>query len=44
MESKLSIIEFRDRIKNNTVIGNPKFKLVSPFGLFRIFGSISRPF
>lgn len=44
MESKLNIIEFRNRIKDNTVIGNPKLKLISPFDLFRIFGSFSRPF
>lgn len=44
MESKLNIIEFRNRIKDNTVIGNPKLKLISPFDLFRIFGSFSKPF
>ncbi|WP_343704831.1 hypothetical protein [Flavobacterium sp.] len=44
MESKLNITEFRNRIKDNTVIGNPKLKLISPFGLFRIFGSFSKPF
>jgi len=44
MESKLNITEFRNRIRENTVIGNPKLKLISPFGVFRIFGSFSKPF
>lgn len=32
MHSKLSISEFRNRLKNNTEIGSPKLKL-SPFGI-----------
>ncbi|MFC0778170.1 hypothetical protein [Flavobacterium sp. HJSW_4] len=44
MRSKLSLIEFRNQIKENTVIGNPKLKLISPFSLFRIFRDFSKPF
>nr|WP_294933035.1 hypothetical protein [uncultured Flavobacterium sp.] len=44
MQSKLNITEFRAKIKNNTVIGHPKLKLISPFSLFKIFGGISKPF
>lgn len=41
VESKLNITEFKNRLKENTVIGNPKLKLIS---LFRIFGGFSKPF
>lgn len=44
MESKLNVTEFKNRLKENTVIGNPKLKLISPFSLFRIFGRFSKPF
>lgn len=44
MESKLSLSEFRDRLKNNTEIGSPKLKL-SPFGVFfNLFGGKSKLF
>lgn len=44
MESKLSLQEFRLRLKNNTEIGSPKLKL-NPFGaFFSIFTSSSKPF
>jgi len=42
MESKLSLPEFRARLRDNTEIGSPKLKL-SPFGLFAGFGG-SNPF
>jgi hypothetical protein len=42
MESKLTLLEFRTRLKNNTEIGSPKLKL-SPFGLFIIFRG-TKPF
>ncbi|MBF4493759.1 MULTISPECIES: hypothetical protein [unclassified Flavobacterium] len=44
MKSKLEATEFRNKIKSNTVIGNPKLKYISPFWLFRIFEGISKPF
>lgn len=44
MESKLSLSEFRARLKNNTEIGSPKLKL-SPFGVFiNLFSGKSKPF
>lgn len=44
MESKLSLQEFRLRLKNNTEIGSPKLKL-SPFGVFfNLFSGQSKPF
>jgi len=44
MESKLSISEFRTRLKNNTEIGSPTLKL-SPFGVFfNLFSGNSKPF
>ncbi|WP_035653264.1 hypothetical protein [Flavobacterium sp. ASV13] len=44
MKSKLNATEFKNKIKSNTVIGNPKLKFISPFWLFRIFKGISKPF
>ena len=44
MESKLSLSQFRERLKNNTEIGSPKLKL-SPFGvLFSLFSGKSKSF
>lgn len=44
MESKLSLSEFRLKLKDNTEIGSPKLKL-SPFGaFFTIFDGSSKPF
>ena len=43
MESKLSLQEFRLRLKNNIVIGSPKLKL-SPLAAFTFFDGISKPF
>ncbi|MNQ45908.1 hypothetical protein D3C85_597050 [compost metagenome] len=44
MESKLSISEFREKLKDTTEIGSPKLKL-SPFGVFfNLFGGKSKPF
>ncbi|OXG07773.1 hypothetical protein BC749_101103 [Flavobacterium araucananum] len=44
MKSKLDATEFRNKIKSNTVIGNPKLKFFSPFWLFKIFEGFSKPF
>jgi hypothetical protein len=44
MKSKLNAIEFKNKIKSNTVIGNPKLKFISPFWLFKIFEGFSKPF
>jgi hypothetical protein len=43
MESKLSINEFRERIKNNTKIGSANLRL-SPLAVFSIFDLTSKPF
>lgn len=43
MKSKLSLSEFRRRLKNNTQIGSPKLKL-SPFAIFTIFDGKSKLF
>jgi hypothetical protein len=43
MKSKLNITEFRNRIKENSIIGSPKLKL-SPFGIFTMFGGTSKTF
>ena len=43
MKSKLNITQFRNRIKENTKIGSPKFKL-SLFGGLTIFGDNSKLF
>ncbi|KQX15420.1 hypothetical protein [Flavobacterium sp. Root420] len=42
MVSKLSLSEFRERLKNNTEIGSPKLKL-SPFGIANGFTG-TKPF
>ncbi|WP_428231124.1 hypothetical protein [Flavobacterium sp.] len=44
MKSKLDATEFRNKIKSNTVIGNPKFKFISPFWLFKVFEGFWKPF
>jgi hypothetical protein len=43
MTSKLSLSEFRNRIKENLDIGSPKLKL-SPLSVFTMFGETSKPF
>jgi len=43
MKSKLSVFQFRNRIKENTKIGSPKFKS-SVFGFFTIFDRSSETF
>lgn len=43
MKSKLSIVQFRDRIKENTKIGSPKFKS-SLLGAFTLFDGSSETF
>lgn len=43
MQSKLSLSEFRTRLKNNTEIGPPRLKL-GPFSIFTIFDGHSKPF
>ncbi|MCD9577515.1 hypothetical protein [Flavobacterium soyae] len=43
MQSKLSLSEFRARLKNNTQIGSPRLKL-SPFSFLTIFDEHSKPF
>lgn len=43
MKSKLNITEFRNRMKENTKVGSPKFKS-SPFGVFTMFSGNSKPF
>lgn len=43
MQSNLNIIEFRNRLKENTKIGHPKIKL-SPFAMFSMFGDSSKKF
>lgn len=42
MKSKLSISEFRNKLKNSTKIGHPQLKIFSPFSLF--FYDSSKPF
>lgn len=42
MISKLSLSEFRTRLKNNTEIGSPKVK-IGPFGIFAAFSG-TKPF
>jgi hypothetical protein len=43
MKSKLSIVQFRNKIKENTKIGSPKFKS-SLFGVFTMFDGSSETF
>ena len=43
MKSNLNIVEFRNRIKENTKVGSPKLKL-SPFGIFTMFGGNSKTY
>jgi hypothetical protein len=43
MKSKLSIVQFRNRIKENTKIGSPKFKS-SLFGVFTVFDGSTEKF
>ena len=43
MTSKLSLSEFRNRIKENLDIGSPKLKL-SHLSIFTMFGETSKPF
>jgi hypothetical protein len=43
MKSKLSIAQFRNRMKENTKIGSPKFKS-SLFGVFTVFDGSSEAF
>ncbi|VXB58033.1 conserved hypothetical protein [Flavobacterium sp. 9R] len=43
MTSKLSLSEFRNRIKENLDIGSLKLKL-SPLSVFTMFGETSKPF
>nr|WP_315158586.1 hypothetical protein [uncultured Flavobacterium sp.] len=43
MTSKLSLSEFRNRIKENLDIGSPKLKL-SHLSIFTMFGEASKPF
>jgi hypothetical protein len=43
MQSKLSLSEFRTRLKTNTQIGSPRLKL-SPFSIFTIFDGHSKLF
>lgn len=43
MTSKLSLNEFRSRMKENLDIGSPRLKL-SPLSIFTMFGDTSKPF
>jgi hypothetical protein len=43
MTSKLSLSEFRSRMKENLDIGSPRLKL-SPLSIFTMFGETSKPF
>ena len=42
MKSKIDIIEFKNRLNDNTKIGSPKLKI--PFGFFSIFSNNSKCF